>query len=219
MRTVKWYGGTICRILPAGERQVRSVCSSRRGSSHQGAISSHSPALMVPVSARFWRIMRSVWAGSAAFSIGGMLIALVLLGNLGNPIFAQTSALINVIVADTMPGSAAQDAGMRSGDILIGWQRGESKGEFGGPFELSLIETEQGGRGTVTIRGRRGENTLTWDFAGAPWGIVPAPRLKPEAAATHREGVDLLKTKRLQMPAPAGNRRRRRLPARRQSGC
>src|ERR1700732_2512583 len=60
-----------------------------------------------------------------------------------------------VVVESFSPNSPSDRAGLREGDVLLRWARGDSAGAFVSPFDLSVVEIEQGPRGAVTLIGRR----------------------------------------------------------------
>jgi CHAT domain-containing protein/Tfp pilus assembly protein PilF len=119
------------------------------------------------------------------------------------PLFAQnpsdTFPPVKLVVLDVTSGSESAKAGIHLGDVLVSWARGDMGGQFRGPFELSLLETEEAPRGALTIRGFRGESEQTWILhqtsansnALIPWGIVTSQVLSPGVVDSYREGGDL----------------------------
>lgn len=67
-----------------------------------------------------------------------------------------------IVVEWVAKDSAAEKAGLKEGDILLRWSRGENKGIFESPFDLSEVNIEERPRGNVTIDGLRGTGHQTW---------------------------------------------------------
>jgi CHAT domain-containing protein/Tfp pilus assembly protein PilF len=67
--------------------------------------------------------------------------------------------------------SEAEKAGLQTGDILLSWSRGETKGDIESPFDLSEIEVEQAPRGPVTFEGLRGTEKRIWVLGPSSWGL------------------------------------------------
>ena len=61
-----------------------------------------------------------------------------------------------LIVEQVTTNSQAQRAGVRPGDVLLGWKRGSVHGDFQSPFDLAYIFLEQAPRGPITITAIRG---------------------------------------------------------------
>jgi hypothetical protein len=81
-----------------------------------------------------------------------------------------------VVVEEVAPNSAAEHAGIRSGDLLLSWSRGTGNGgPIRSPFELGLLEIELAPRGTVTLRGMREGASREWLLPIGDWGIKARP--------------------------------------------
>ena len=84
------------------------------------------------------------------------LLVLVLVSFLGQHCFGQAPAASpdlrpGIVVERVAKDSAAEKAGIKQGDVLLRWSRGESKGAFESPFDLSEMNIEERPRGNVTI--------------------------------------------------------------------
>ena len=95
-----------------------------------------------------------------------------------------------VVVIAAAESGAGWRAGVRAGDVLVTWQRAEASGELRTPFALAMAETEQGPRGGVVLRGRRGRRTLSFALPPGAWDLRVRPPLPGAAAADHRGATD-----------------------------
>jgi len=93
-----------------------------------------------------------------------------------------------VVVEKVTNNSEAEKAGLREGDVLLTWVRGDAKGELTSPFDLSQIETEQAPRGIVAIDGLRGAEKQTWILGPSRWGISAWPNFPQTLLASYRKG-------------------------------
>jgi CHAT domain-containing protein/Tfp pilus assembly protein PilF len=92
-----------------------------------------------------------------------------------------------VVVEDLAPASAGERAGIRPGDLIVGWSRataaaGGSSGagrdrRIETPFDLLEVEGEEAPRGAVTLTGLRGEIPIEWTLPSAPFGLTVGPIL------------------------------------------
>ncbi|HEY2171575.1 MAG TPA: hypothetical protein VGJ30_18260, partial [Candidatus Angelobacter sp.] len=60
-----------------------------------------------------------------------------------------------VVVEKIEKNSAAEQSGLREGDILLTWARGEAHGTLDTTIDFSWLQLEQAPRGAVTIYGTR----------------------------------------------------------------
>ncbi len=118
------------------------------------------------------------------------LFVLALLGTLS----ATDDLKRGVIVEKIDKSLEAERAGLREGDVILGWSRGESKGEIESPFDLSWIEVEQAPRGAVVLEGLRGTDKLTWTLGQNQWGVETRPDLTATALSIYGQGQELAKT-------------------------
>jgi tetratricopeptide (TPR) repeat protein len=102
-----------------------------------------------------------------------------------------------VVVVRVAPGQVAERAGLRAGDVLVRWERGDASGVLASPFDVAELELEQGPRGPVRLVGRRAGEDLSASLFPDEWGLETRPPLDAEDAAAHaaatqaREARDL----------------------------
>jgi CHAT domain-containing protein/tetratricopeptide (TPR) repeat protein len=80
-----------------------------------------------------------------------------------------------VVVEEVNKNYAAAAAGLRKGDILLRWKRGNASGKIHSPFDLWKLEWEQGTLGTVTISGSRANQNRSWIMGHDSWFIATRP--------------------------------------------
>src|SRR5579883_2699319 len=95
-----------------------------------------------------------------------------------------------IVVESVAKGTEAYRAGLRTGDTLWSWSRGDAKGELETPFDLDFVETEQGCRGIVEIDGIRSGQRRHWNLAG-DWSIPVRPRLAGSLLSISEEAEEL----------------------------
>ncbi|HTC91963.1 MAG TPA: CHAT domain-containing protein [Terriglobales bacterium] len=98
-----------------------------------------------------------------------------------------------IIVEKVEKNFEGEKAGLKEGDVLLSWSRGEAKGELVSPFDLMAIEVEQAPRGTVTIQGRRSNEQQSWTLGEYPWFVETRPVLPQNLSALYLEGQELAK--------------------------
>lgn len=99
-----------------------------------------------------------------------------------------------IVVERVSKNTQAEKAGVRPGDILLNWKRGDAKGEFESPFDLSHVFFEQAPRGPVTLNVVRGSERRTWSFGSDTWGISARPNFTGPFLAIYRRGQELFAT-------------------------
>jgi hypothetical protein len=104
-----------------------------------------------------------------------------------------------IVVEKVEKNFEGEKAGLKEGDVLLSWSRGEAKGEIVSPFDLMAIEVEQAPRGTVTIQGLRNNEQRSWTLVEGDsridcCGIETRPVLTQNLSALYREGQDLAKS-------------------------
>jgi CHAT domain-containing protein len=96
-----------------------------------------------------------------------------------------------VVVERLGEGFEAQKAGMRVGDVLLRWQRGNSSGEIDSPFMVLYLRYEQAPRGTMRIDGLRNGKKRSWFLGSDTWGIWPRPNFQTEILSQYQRCRDL----------------------------
>ncbi len=96
-----------------------------------------------------------------------------------------------VVVEWLTKNSQAEKAGLKPGDVLLSWTRGEQKGEFESPFEMLHVRFEQAPRGIVKIEGVRGTERKAWWLGSDTWGIAGRPNLRQPLLTFYLEGQQL----------------------------
>src|SRR6267154_94355 len=93
-----------------------------------------------------------------------------------------------VVVEEVKKNSAADQARIQAGDVLLSWSRGDAKGQIESPFDVSLMEFEQVPRGTVTLDGLRGTEKRTWTLGPYARWIQARPAFSESLLAIYSEG-------------------------------
>src|SRR5215471_18937788 len=121
-----------------------------------------------------------------------LLLIAMLLTTLGN---GQQKG--GVVVEGIVHNSQAERAGLREGDILLAWTRGDIRGTIESPFDLAEVEIEQAPRGAVTIAGNRRGEWNTWVLGPASWGLQTRPNFSKALLLTYLQGISLEKRGRV----------------------
>ena len=119
---------------------------------------------------------------------------------------AQRSAEPGVVVEEVTAESAAENAGIQAGDVLLAWARlanppanpERAEGSFESVFHWMWVEMEQGPRGIVKVRGERYGKELSFDLVAGNWGIKVRPRFGEEALKAYLEGQAAIASKQLE---------------------
>jgi CHAT domain-containing protein/Tfp pilus assembly protein PilF len=82
-----------------------------------------------------------------------------------------------IVVVEAGAQGAAARAGLRPGDELVAWSRGDRGGGLSTPLALSAVEAEEGPRGGLTLRGRRGWRTISVALPPGAWDLRVRPAL------------------------------------------
>ncbi|PYP92265.1 MAG: hypothetical protein DMG65_04785 [Candidatus Angelobacter sp. Gp1-AA117] len=69
----------------------------------------------------------------------------------------------------------AEKAGMKVGDVLLYWTRGEDKGELASPLDFLYLRYAEATRGRLRIDGISGGRKRSWYLGSDVWGIWPRP--------------------------------------------
>lgn len=98
---------------------------------------------------------------------------------------------VGIVVEAVAKGSASEKSGLRAGDVLLAWSRGENKGQIQSPFDLTEIEIEQAPLGTVRLEGLRGTERRDWPLTANAWGLIARPNFSSEILSIYRESQEL----------------------------
>src|SRR5262245_17501121 len=101
----------------------------------------------------------------------------------GAPAAARADPPAGVTVESVRPGFAAHQAGLRTGDILLGWERATAppaqaapaQGELGSPLDVAEVEIEQAPLGPVIVSGLRDGAPLTAHLPPGEWRLDTRP--------------------------------------------
>jgi CHAT domain-containing protein/Tfp pilus assembly protein PilF len=104
--------------------------------------------------------------------------AFLALAALGGSSPGSTGSL-GLIVEEVDKASTGERAGLRAGDVLVSWSRASppGRGELLTPFDLVVVETSEGPRGALTLRGSRGSRAISVSMPVGEWGLKTRPRL------------------------------------------
>jgi CHAT domain-containing protein/Tfp pilus assembly protein PilF len=102
-----------------------------------------------------------------------------------------------IVVESVAKNSEGEKAGLVEGDVILGWSRGEGRGEFRSPFDLFDVETEQKPRGPVTLQGMRGRLNENWTLGPDDWGLATRPNVSGSTLTVYREGLELARKNKL----------------------
>jgi len=109
-----------------------------------------------------------------------------------------------VVVEETGRPSASRAAGLSPGDVLLEWERVPSetgapaaRRRLRTPFDLLLVEDEDGPRGSVILRGERDGAPLAATIAPGRWLLSTRPRLSGAVRAAYERGLSELDARRL----------------------
>src|SRR5258708_782047 len=80
-----------------------------------------------------------------------------------------------LVVESVVKGRQADKLGVRPGDVVLNWTRGDAKGIFDSPFLPAYVAIDQASRGSVTVRGSRGTQSRSWVFQSDSWGVQTRP--------------------------------------------
>lgn len=107
-------------------------------------------------------------------------------------LISQDSTEQGVVIERVTRYFVAEQAGIKEGDIILNWSRGDAKGEISSPFDLIEIEIEQAPRGKVLLGGKRRGADQTWEMGQDKWGLKSRPRFNPEVLDSYKAGEALV---------------------------
>ncbi len=116
------------------------------------------------------------------------------LGSCPKPALAQVNArdlAPGLIVESVVKGRQADKLGIRPGDLLLRWRRGNSTGEFNSPFELAHVSVEEASQGLITVYGLRRKKKLVCFFDSDSWGLQARPNFLGAYLAGYQEATRL----------------------------
>jgi len=101
-----------------------------------------------------------------------------------------------VALEEVGKGSALESAGLRSGDLLLGWERlpeppansQAGAGEIRTVFDWAWVAAEQAPRGTVRLRGERDGVPVLFSVPRGVWDARVRPRMAADLLALYTEG-------------------------------
>lgn len=129
-----------------------------------------------------------------------LLLAQILL----RPAMPQPPPAHGVVVEQVEPGSSAEKAGLRTGDLIVSWFRRGARGEIDSPLDLAEVSIQQSPRGPLTLEGMSDAEKRAWlvsrETTGRPaqvlnpWGLDCRPVLPPDILTTYRHAAELAQT-------------------------
>jgi CHAT domain-containing protein/Tfp pilus assembly protein PilF len=114
---------------------------------------------------------------------------------------AAPPLLPGVVVEKVSKKSGAEKAGLREGDVLLGWSRGDEYGKIESPFDIPWLDIEQRPRGKVTITGTRGSQQMSWEMGAVFWYLNVRPNLTNNLLARYNSAQRLSKASQLPQSA------------------
>jgi CHAT domain-containing protein/Tfp pilus assembly protein PilF len=96
-----------------------------------------------------------------------------------------------LVVESVVRGRQADKLGVRSGDIIRGWRRGDAKGIFDSPFAPAFVAIDQASRGLVTVYGSRGMQSRAWVFQSDSWGVQTRPNFSGTYLSIYQRAMQL----------------------------
>jgi hypothetical protein len=97
-----------------------------------------------------------------------------------------------VVVEKVLHHGACERAGIRKGDLLLRWTRGDAGGPIHSPFDLWELETEEAPLGPFSIEGVKGKQKHVWTVGSDPWGLLGRPNLSQDLLSIYQSGVEMI---------------------------
>ena len=82
-----------------------------------------------------------------------------------------------VVVEEVQAGREGDKAGLKIGDVILGWSRNDVSGRIESPFDYIWVDIEQRPRGEVTLHGMREHTKMSWILRRGDWAIKTRPNL------------------------------------------
>ncbi|MFL6417153.1 MAG: CHAT domain-containing protein [Bryobacteraceae bacterium] len=127
------------------------------------------------------------------FVVFNWLSVTLALAALAAEVSGPRSGQEGVVLEKVDQDSIGEKAGLQRGDLLLAWSRETESGRIDSPFTLNEVEIEQGQRGAVQVRGRRGVASKTWVLQPQAWGLTSRAVLRFDLQRLYAEGGDLFK--------------------------
>lgn len=83
--------------------------------------------------------------------------------------------LPGVVVEKVERNSEAEKAGLREGDVILSWSRGDQQEKVESPFDIAWLDIEQRPRGVVTVQGFRDGQVRSWKLSPVYWSLDVRP--------------------------------------------
>src|SRR5471030_841883 len=80
-----------------------------------------------------------------------------------------------VVVEEVEAGREGDKAGLKVGDVILGWSRGDAAGKIESPFDYIWVDIEQRPRSEVMLDGMRADKKVTWTLGRGEWGLTAGP--------------------------------------------
>ena len=97
-----------------------------------------------------------------------------------------------VVVKAVEAGRQGDKAGLKVGDVILGWSRGDASGKIESPFDFFQVVVEQRPRGIVQLRGFRNTHESVWSLRSGEWGIEARPVIHGPLLRTYDDSERLL---------------------------
>jgi CHAT domain-containing protein/Tfp pilus assembly protein PilF len=102
--------------------------------------------------------------------------------------------LPGVVVEAVTNGLEAAKAGIRQGDVILSWSRGDRRGDLNSPFDMSFVEVEESPRGPVALEGLRRTEKQVWTMGPDEWGVTTRPNFSDTILTWYSDGRQLAGT-------------------------
>jgi CHAT domain-containing protein len=80
-----------------------------------------------------------------------------------------------VVVEEVEAGREGDKAGLKVGDVILGWARGDANGKIESPFDYLWVEIEQRPRGPIELSGLQDKKAKSWHLEKGEWGLTIRP--------------------------------------------